>query len=372
MIRQRILVLALAAGVTFAPLAALAAQAHAAGNPAFGAVYTASNAAAGNAVLVFDRLANGSLVPVDSVATGGLGSGAGLGNQGAVRLTADERWLLVVNAGSDSVSTLAVGEESLALVDVEASGGSQPISVTAYRDRVYVLNAGSDSIAGFRLDPSGGLEPLPGSIRSLGASGTGPAEIGFSPDGNFLVVTEKATNQIVVFPVDRDGLPGAPIAQPSVGMTPFGFAFGKRGQLLVSEAFGGAAGASATTSYDLGNDGTLTPITSSAPDFQSANCWTAISPNGRYAYVTNTGSGSISGYGIGFDGRITLLDPSGVTATTGGRPVDLAFTQNGQFLYALAGQTNAITAFQVHADGSLTALPFVDGLPSSTNGLAVR
>ena len=268
MIRSNSLAHAIAAVVmtAAAPSAAIAAPAHAAGSPALGAVYTATNDAAANSILVFDRLADGRLVPGNSVDTGGRGSASGLGNQGGVRLTPDERWLLAVNAGSDEVSVFGVGESSLTLTDIVSSGGSQPISVTANRDLVYVVNAGSDSIAGFRLDPRGHLASLAGSVRSLGGSGTGPAEIAFSPDGNFLVVTEKNTNKIAVFPVDQDGLAGAPLVQDAAGMTPFGFAFGKRGQLFVSEAFGGAADASATSSYTLGSDGILSTITASAAD----------------------------------------------------------------------------------------------------------
>ena len=65
-----------------------------------GAVYTMSNATTGNAVLVFRRAANGGLTPAASVPTGGLGVGRGLGNQNAVVLSDDRRWLFVVNAGS--------------------------------------------------------------------------------------------------------------------------------------------------------------------------------------------------------------------------------------------------------------------------------
>lgn len=372
MIRHNSLALAIAAiAVTAAPLAASASPAHAAGTPALGAVYTASNATAGNSIVVFDRLADGRLVSGGSVDTGGRGAGTGLGNQGGVRLTPDERWLLAVNAGSDDVSVLAVGESSLTLTDVVSSGGSQPISVTANRDLVYVVNAGSDSIAGFRLDSRGHLASLAGSVQSLGGSGTGPAEITFSPDGNFLVVTEKNTNKIAVFPVDHDGVAGAPLLQDSSGVTPFGFAFGKRGQLVVSEASGGAAGASTTSSYRLGSDGILTTITASAADQQSSACWSAISPDGRFAYIANTGSGTVSGYRIDFDGHIALLDADGVTGITGGKPSDVVFTQNGQFLYDLVGGTNTLAGFRVQADGSLEALPLVD-VPAGANGLAVR
>jgi 6-phosphogluconolactonase len=52
-----------------------------------GAIYTASNAVAGNAVLMFDQLPDGRLVPAGQVATGGTGTGGGLGNQGGLILT---------------------------------------------------------------------------------------------------------------------------------------------------------------------------------------------------------------------------------------------------------------------------------------------
>jgi hypothetical protein len=88
----------------------------------------------------------------------------------------------------------------------------------------------------------------------------------------------------------------------------------------------------------------------------------------RFAYVTNTGSGSISGYRIGFDGEIELLDPDGRTGVTGGGPIDLALTDNGRFLYSLNTGTNTIGAFRVRPDGSLIELPFASGLPAGANG----
>ena len=121
---------------------------------------------------------------------------------------------------------------------------------------VYVLNAGgavggTDSVVGFRLSRDGALTMIAGSARGLSAPSTGPAQVELSPDGASLVVTEKATNRIDVFAVEDTGLLGAPTSYASPGMTPFGFAFGKRDQFFVSEAFGGAADASAISSYQL-------------------------------------------------------------------------------------------------------------------------
>lgn len=239
-----------AVAVVVGGVTALQAQRGAENRPlvAPGSVYTMSNAASGNEILEFDRLADGRLVPAERVRSGGNGTGGGLGNQGGLALTRNERWLLAVNAGSDSVSVFEVRRRGLVLTNTVRTG-MRPVSVTEHRGVVYVLNAGSDSISGYRLDRHGRLWPLGQSTRLLSTTGTGPAQIAFSPDGDFLVVTEKATDRIVTFEVDRHGLAGEGRVRASNGGTPFGFAFGKRDQMFVSEAFGGAPNLSATSSY---------------------------------------------------------------------------------------------------------------------------
>ncbi|HXV64686.1 MAG TPA: beta-propeller fold lactonase family protein [Vicinamibacteria bacterium] len=337
-----------------------------------GAVYTATNAPSGNEILIFDRLADGRLVPAGASGTGGLGTGTGLGNQGGLILTGDEKWLLAVNAGSDEISVFRVRRRGIQLVDVEPSNGSMPISLTEDDGLVYVLNAGSDSITGFWLERDGNLSPISGSTRLLSGSGAGPAQISFDPRGKILVVTEKATNNIVTFEVGRNGLPGNAQVQDSNGETPFGFAFGKRGQLFVSEAFGGAPEASAVSSYDVGRDGEIETISASVGTTETAACWVVVTGDGRFAYTTNTGSGSISGYSIEFDGEIELLDDDGRTGETGSgsSPIDMSIA--GRFLYSLNGGTGTIGVFRISHDGSLVRLPFASSLPAGVNGLAAR
>src|SRR5258708_34897784 len=102
-----------------------------------GVVYTISNASAGNQVLAFQRAVNGSLSAAGAFATGGLGTGAGLGSEGALVVT--ERWVIAVNAGSNDVSVLARADGHV--VSRASSGGTAPVSVTAEHDLVYVVNA---------------------------------------------------------------------------------------------------------------------------------------------------------------------------------------------------------------------------------------
>ncbi|HEY7625211.1 MAG TPA: beta-propeller fold lactonase family protein [Candidatus Limnocylindria bacterium] len=331
-----------------------------------GAVYTLTNAATGNAVIAYDRSASGTLTWSGTFATGGLGSGAGLGSQGAVVLSGNGRWLYAVDAGSNDIAAFRVTKGGLVLTDRIGSGGTQPISLTTDGDVVYVVNAGSLNIAGFRAH-NGDLTAIPGSIRALG--GSGPAQIEFAPNGHALVVTEKATSTIDVFKVEH-GVAGAATSYPSSGSTPFGFAFGRHDDLVVSEAAGAPAGLSAASSYELGKDGTLVPVSESIPTTQAAACWVVVTENGRYGFTANAASDSISTFAIDKDGALTLVFAQAAHAT-GAHTTDMAISRGSRFLYANDGGTHSISAFRVGSDGSLVRMAGV-AVPAGIQGLAAR
>lgn len=336
-------------------------------------VYTTTNADGPNELVVLQPGPGGGLTEVARLPTGGAGTGAAPGSQGAV--ITHRRLLFAVNPGSDSVSAFSLRGRVPVLADTAASGGVLPVSVTAWRDLLYVLNAdGGGSISGFRIGADGSLSPLPGSTRPLsGAVTTAAAQIAFTPDGATLVVTERATDAITTFPVAADGLPSAPIVTPSAGATPFGFDVDRRGRVYVSEAFGGAADASAVSSYAVGADGSLAAISPSVGTTETAACWVVVTRDGRYLYTTNTGSGTVSGYRIGTDGSLTLLDADGVTVDTGegSAPADAAISGNGRVLHVLERGDGEIGSYAIGTDGGLTPDgPAATGLPASALGLA--
>jgi 6-phosphogluconolactonase (cycloisomerase 2 family) len=344
-----------------------------------GALYTMSNAAEGNSVLMYNRDQVGKLTPAGEFYTDGLGTGTGLGNQGAVILDPANRWLFVVNAGSDDVSVMAIDDDSLVLVDRAHSGGQRPISLTYSHNVLYVLNAGGavggvDSISGFHVGADGNLAPIAGSTRALSETDTGPAQISFNNDGDILVVTEKATNLIDTFIVDANGVAGPVITHVSAGVTPFGFAVGKRDQVLVSEAAGGAEDQSSLSSYSLAKDGSLTLVSGAVPTTETAACWAVVSNDGRYIYTTNAGSGSVSGYEVGFDGALSLLDADGRTGITGKGtgPLDMVISNDGRNLYTLNGRSDTIGAFAIKDKGGLASMNSHVTVPATANGLAIR
>ena len=330
------------------------------------AVYTITNQVGGNAVAVFARAADGTLTPAGSFSTGGAGTGAGLGSQGAVTLSNDGRLLFTVNAGSNDVSVFRVDPQGLSLLSRTPSGGTLPTSVTVSRNVVYVLNTGgAGNISGFTVGSTGGLTPIAGSTKSLSTAAAGPAEVSFSPDGRELVVTEKGTSQLDVYPVDKNGVAGERTSYTSAGGTPFGFAFGPRNLLFVSEA----AAPGSASSYALNNEGNLQVISGAVLTHHGAPCWAVVTTDGRFGYTGN-GSGSVSGFSIAPDGAIRLLG-DGATAVIGNGVNDIALSANSRYLYVLqTGGAQAIHAFRVQDDGSLTALGPVGGLPTGTRGLA--
>ena len=119
-------------------------------------------------------------------------------------LSQDGSQVLVVNAGSDELSLLAIEDGGLRLTDRVASGGARPTSVAVSGDLVYVLNNGTPNVTGFRIE-DGRLVELEDSTRSLSADDADPAQVSFSLDGRTLVVTERGTNSISAYAIDERG-----------------------------------------------------------------------------------------------------------------------------------------------------------------------
>jgi 6-phosphogluconolactonase len=338
-----------------------------------GAVFTMSNAATGNAVWAYWVGPGGSLIPAGHYATNGKGTGESLADSGSLVLTQDHRYLLVVNAGSNTITVFHVNSPLshgplLTFVDVVESHGTVPVSIAVRGPVVYVLNAGSSHVAGsifgFYLADHGLLFPLSGSSRPLSSSAsTAPAQISFDPSAPVLVVTEKDTSVLDSYTVNFRGYASGPTVTPSNGSTPYGFAFGNGGTLVVSDAAAGAL-----TSYHVTRSGSIAVTTPATPDGQTAACWVAIVDGGRLAFTTNADSGTISSYGVGPGGTLTLL--AGVAASTGLGDTDLAVGGHGQTLFVHDGAAGEIQEFGIGSAASLTLEYDVFGLPATAEGLA--
>jgi 6-phosphogluconolactonase len=329
-------------------------------------VYTETNSASGNTVLAFAAGHDGTLQAAGSYSTGGLGTGGGLGTQGEVVLAGHGRWLLAVNAGSDDISVFRIlGNGHLVLTDREGAQGTDPVSLTSFGAYVYALDAGGDgNIAGFVLDVFGRLHPIPGSVRPLSGPATNPAEVAFSTNGRFLVVTERDTNALDTYQVDFFGRASAPVTTASAGPVPYGFAFDLRNHPIVSEAAN-----STVSSYRLSASG-ATVISASVPTGGLAACWVAVTPNGRFAYDTNAHGGTISSFAIAPSGAIHLIASVAADTGAGSTPLDLTTTGSGRFLYVVEAGSHRLMGYRIGFDGSLSAIPNSPSIPAGASGVA--
>jgi 6-phosphogluconolactonase len=331
-------------------------------------VYTETNSAGTNSILIFRIKSNGSLESVGSEASGGAGSGTGLGSQGAVALNENNKWLFAVNAGSNSVSSFSVNDDgSLNLAHTEWSGGTKPVSLSVKNGLLYVLNAGSDNIYGFRIGAAGELTAIEGSSQPLSSMMADAPQISFTPNAKWLIVTEKATNKIGSFKLNNDGSANPGIFTASTGQTPFGFEFARRGIMVVSNAVGGVAGAGSATAYEIGANGIPDAINGAVPNMQGAPCWVATTKFGRFAFITNTASNTVSTYFIAPQGALFLV--KAVAATTGLAPVDIAVASNNYFVYEINGMSPSIGAYHRTRFGGLEHISDIS-VPQGIVGLA--
>ncbi len=262
----------------------------------------------------------------------------------ALVISQDSRFLYVANSGSDSVTVFSIGTAGLltrvppttANPNPVAAGGSAPIALTTSSPGrfLYVANSTSNTVTAFQIETSGLLTQVPPAgpgTNPVSISGTGPTALAMSPNGQFLYVTNGASNTVTAFQVATSGLltlvpPTGPNPNPvsTGGATPNGI---------------------------------------------------AVASNGAHLYIAN-GEGNVSAFAIGGNGLLTLVPASGTTLNptpAGSSPAAVTISQDGQFLY-VANRGGSVSAYTI-ASGSGTLVPLTPLLgnpfPAGTNPSAI-
>lgn len=364
-----------------------------------GGVYAMSNNVTENTLVVYARRADGTLALLDNaLKTGGRGAVLSTGTSGSDPLISafsviiiNQRFVLAVNAGSNSVSVFQILPDfNLELKSVRPVPGFGPVSIAYTGNLVYVATADDDGefdapteqkgiLSGFRLTSAGRLLPIRGGVRRLTFR---PSAIQFSADGRSLVASDSFAPlsaassgklaEILVYRVSRFGRlslrPVSAATSTRLGNsqgrnlpTAIGFDMTKVGStqfVIVPEVrVVGPDGTlsdfqtSSVSIWKLTTFGQLIPVQldvlvgSSLTDGQLASCWVEISSNLRRFWVSNTGSGTVSAFSFR-RGRATLEREE---AATGPLPVDLWSTPDGRFVYQLFA--GSVGAFRVSGRG---------------------
>ena len=359
-----------AAGPAGSPTSATALHS----SPTVGAVFLQRNGIDANSVTAYARHANGTLTEAGTYPTGGRGGAEQgavvdpLASQGGLTYDARHHLLFAVNAGSDTISVFGVRGAGLQLRQVLPSHGTFPSSISVSGDLAYVLNAGGDgSISGYRV-LGNRVFSIPASTRSLGLGNdavpfflAAPGQVAVSPDHRHVVVATKTNNTLVTWSL-TGGFPSRhPVVTTSNGAVPFALTFDSSGRLQVAEASG------AVSTYAVSKSGALSVISGSVANGQAATCW-SVQARGTL-FVANAGSATISSYRVGRAGTVSLQNAT--AAHTGAGAVDLAVSSDQRYLYQVAAGAGEIDVFAVGADGTLTPVTVLAGLPPA-NGTGME
>ena len=215
-----------------------------------------------------------------------------------------------------------------------------------------VSNQNDGTISLLEIDAaSGGLtEKLPRT-----RAGIAPGPMLLDPSGAFLYVADQGLNQILVFSVAANGALSQ-VSSAQVADTPTSLTLASNGFLFVP-----VAGISDIYVFSV-SSGVLTQVCSVPGPvclpFKVADgiASVAVDPAGKFLYVPNPTTATVSGFAIQAGGMLTPVP--GIVFGTGTSPTAAAVDRSGKFLYVANSGTTTISEFTIDGTtGTLTPFP---------------
>lgn len=290
----------------------------------------------------------------------------------------------VVDSGSNQLSAYSIDPVSGALGALGAplDTGAAPNSVAvAHSGKLaYVANFGSNDISAYTIDSTGLPAPIDADPGTAGvqnfAAAAGPFSIAIDSSERFAYAADSGGSTVSAYQINT--ATGALVAMSGrvlAGTNPHSITVDPTGQFVYVANFG----SNDVSAYAIEPIfGALTPVDADTgtPTIDNFPAGTgpfavAVHPSGRFAYVANSGSNSVSAYTIGTGatarGALTPIDADPHTAgvqnfPAGSFPVALAFDPSGRYLYVTNdAATNNLTALAI--DANTGALSPLDGSP---------
>jgi hypothetical protein len=353
-------------------------------------VYVESNDPDGNAILAYQRAADGSLTPLPGspFSTGGLGitTTYALGpfdSDQEVIVNPEHTMLFAVNGGSDTIAVFWINDDgSLTPVDGSPfpSGGSNPVSVGLANQTLCVVNQDQDpghpgesppNYTSFHVSPRGKLTPVQLSTVPVDI-GSSPSQALTVPDAGLLFGADFLGGLLRSFEIKGSGrliprtvqaLPPGPFAGTGAPALPLGLAVHPKEPLL----YVGFVTINQVGVYEYNEHGKLNFL-KSVPDSGHGVCWLLVNSAGTRLYASNTGDPSVSVFDISSDPTTPAeIQKVNLNVVPGSSPGSFQFGLDsaGQFLHVVTQQdsaastsaANALHVFSVAQDGTLTEVP---------------
>ena len=213
------------------------------------------------------------------------------------------KFAYVANMGDNTISAYTISGGALTAIGSPVSTGMSPVSIVTVSvgslgEFAYVANMGDGSIWTYSINlTTGTLQPLSSII-----AGASPTSVTVDPSRQqFAYVTNEGDNTISAYTISGGTLAASTIT-PTVtaGTNPTSIVTVSVG----SSVFAYATNTSGCTisAYSIGTDGSLNELTAIGSPFSTGTgtypTSITVDPSGKFAYVVNTGDGSIWAYSI--------------------------------------------------------------------------
>jgi 6-phosphogluconolactonase (cycloisomerase 2 family) len=219
----------------------------------------------------------------------------------------------------------------------------------------YVSNQQSNTISAYGIDSNTGLlTPVTGS--PFASIGTTPAALLVDPNGQYLYVADNTTSTLSVFAIAQisSSTPGAltpQILSVVTGTSPDAIAIHPAGKFLYVANFG----SNSVSAYAVGSGGALTALSNSPVQVGVGPSSLKVDPNGNFLYVANSGGADVAVFAIdATTGALTSI--SGSPFSAGNQPVSITIDSTGAFAYVANATDHSIAEYAINATtGALTA-----------------
>lgn len=302
---------------------------------------------------------------------------AGVEHPFFLAVSPDQRFLYSIHAknfgGKEPEHVAAYALEGrtggLKLLNRQSTRGTAScyLAVDATGKTVLVANYTTGNVGSLPVRDDGSLGEMVSFFQHAGSSVDLPRQKGpnahsfvVSPDNRFAFAADLGIDQILSYRLEAATAKLTPNEPPFVkappGAGPRHLAFHPNGRHLyaINEL------KNSVTLFDYtAATGTLTErqTISTLPADYKGKSYCAdlkITANGRFLYGTNRGHDSIATYGIGDDGRLTLL---GIIPSLGKGPQNLALAADGKFLLCANMPGKNVVVFRIAPQtGGLTAV----------------
>jgi 6-phosphogluconolactonase len=260
------------------------------------------------------------------------------------------RFAYVTDQQRGTISLLSIDLTSGSLTEktrTQAGLGPGPMVMDSNGAFLYVADQTLNQILSFSIAADGGLSPV-----SSVPVGSTPGSLTLSASG-FLFVPVANFSSIYVFSASSGSLtqvcaPPGPVCSPfKVNDGIATVATDPAGKFLYVPN----PSTNTVSGFVIGSGGILTPVPGVVFAAGTAPVAAVVDPSGQFLYVANSGSTSLSEYSIDSAGDLTAF--TSLASTVGSNPTFLLFDPDNEFLYVGNQGSKSITQFFLNSNGTL-------------------